>query len=267
MIASGDPALTDRQTRYTDAMDGLAAIGRFGIFAARAAARAITPPWESSEIARQILEVTRRSAAPVIATVAPLGMVMALQGHRLFDDFGAHHLLSSLVGAAVIRELSPVMASALVAAQGGSTFAAELGTMKIREELDATLVMAIDPLRVHVAPRLIAAVIATPVLHLFGSVAGVIGGWAVAVVLRGESSGLFWAGLWDLTTVADLIGGLLKTALFGAMIGLIASYQGFHADGGAAGVGRAVNDTVVVAITSFIVVNYFFTSAWMGLFG
>jgi phospholipid/cholesterol/gamma-HCH transport system permease protein len=242
-------------------LDTLAALGRFGRFAGSVAWRIITPPWEVHELARQTVQITVRCIVPVVATVAPLGMVMSLQGLKIFDAFGAQRLLSSLVSVAVFRELSPVMASALVAAQGGSSFAAELGAMRIKEELDATDVMAIDALRVHVVPRVLATVIATPMLNLMGSLGGILGGWFVATVVEGESSGIFWANLWKLTGPMDLVGGVVKTLIFGLVIGLIATFRGFNATGGAAGVGKAVNDTVVYAITSFIVLNYFLTSA------
>lgn len=246
-------------------LDTLAALGRFGHFTGKVAWRVVTPTWEVGETAHQIVQITVRCIVPVVATVAPLGMVMSLQGLKIFDAFGAQRLLSSLVSVAVFRELSPVMASALVAAQGGSSFAAELGAMRIKEELDATDVMAIDPLRVHVVPRVLAAVIATPMLNLVGSLGGILGGWFVATVVKGERSGIFWANLWKLTGPLDLVGGVVKTLLFGLVIGLIATYRGYHATGGAAGVGKAVNDTVVYAITSFIVLNYFLTSALFAL--
>ena len=225
------------------------------------------PPWEISEASRHTWLITVRCLLPVLATVSPLGMVMALQGLQIFELFGAQRLLSSLVALAVFRELSPVMASALVAAQGGSSFAAELGAMRIKEELDATEVMAVDPLRVHVAPRVFATIVATPILHLVGSLGGVFGGFLVAVVVRGEPGGIYWANLWELIGPMDIIGGIIKTVVFGGIIGLISCYHGFHATGGAAGVGKAVNDTVVAAITVFIVANYFLTSALFGVMG
>jgi phospholipid/cholesterol/gamma-HCH transport system permease protein len=248
-------------------METLAGLGRFGIFAARVGWRLVTPPWELHEAARHTWLITIRCILPVMATVAPLGMVMALQGLAIFDLFGAQRLLSSLVSVAVFRELSPVMASALVAAQGGSAFAAELGAMRIKEELDATEVMAVDSLRVHVAPRLFATIVATPILNLMGSLGGIFGGFVVAVMLKGEPGGVYWANLWALTGGMDIVGGIVKTTVFGALIGLVATYQGFHATGGAAGVGKAVNDTVVIAITTFIVANYFLTSALFGAIG
>ncbi len=248
-------------------MIALAQLGRFGMFAAQVLWRMATPPWEVSEAARHTWTVTVRCFLPVIAVVFPFGMVMALQGLQIFNLFGAQRLLSSLVSVAVFRELSPVLASVLVAAQGGSAFAAELGAMRIREEIDATVVMGIDALRVHVVPRVIATLIAAPILNLVGSLSGICGGFVVAVFVKGEPAGIYWANLWELTAPSDIAGGAFKATVFGLLIGLIACYQGYYTTGGAAGVGRAVNATVVVGITTFIVVNYFLTSALFGAIG
>lgn len=246
------------------ASDTLAQLGTFTMYSARVLYRVLTPPLDLSTASFYVLQLTGRSLLPVCAVLFPTGMVLALQGLQIFDLFGAQRMLSSLVSVAVFRELSPVLASVLVAAQGGSAFAAELGSMRIEEELDATEVMAVDSLRVHVAPRVLAAVIATPLLNFAGSFAGICGAWFVAVALNGENHGLFWANLWNLTHPIDLTGGLLKTAIFGLVIGLLSTYKGFYASGGAEGVGRAVNDTVVVTVTAFVVLNYFLTSALFG---
>ena len=227
----------------------------------------VTPPWELGQTALHTWTVSLRCFLPVVAVVFPFGMVMALQGLQIFDLFGAQRLLSSLVSVAVFRELSPVLASVLVAAQGGSAFAAELGAMRIREEIDATVVMGIDPLRVHVVPRVFATLIAAPMLNLVGSISGICGGFLVAVMVKGEPAGIYWSNLWALTQPSDVLGGAFKACVFGLLIGLIACYQGYFTTGGAAGVGRAVNATVVVGITTFIVVNYFLTSALFGAIG
>ncbi|MCB9678369.1 MAG: ABC transporter permease [Alphaproteobacteria bacterium] len=245
-------------------IDSLAGIGRFGVFSWSVATRVVTPYWEIDETARHTWEVASRCAMPVVAVVFPFGMVMALQGLSIFDLFGAQRLLSSLVSVAVFRELSPVLASTLVAAQGGSAFAAELGAMRISEELDATEIMAIDSLRTHVVPRFMAAVIAAPALNVIGCLAGITGGYVTAVWVKGQPSATYWDNLWELTHPADIYGGTFKALVFGVLIGLIACYQGYHATGGAAGVGKAVNDTVVISITTFIIVNYFLTSAMFG---
>ena len=245
-------------------MDWLAGIGRFGIFAARVAARLGSPSWRLGDLVGQLYTITTRCLGPVVAVTLPFGMVIALQGLTIFDLFGAQRLLASLVSVAVLRELSPVLASVLVAAQGGSSFAAELGSMRIKEEIDATEVMAVDGIAFHVVPRVLAAVVACPLLHLAGSAAGIGGAYITAVLLKGEPGGIFMAQLWTFTGPVDLWGGILKTAVFGLIIGLVSCYLGFYARGGAAGVGRAVNETVVYSALTFITVNYFLTSALFG---
>lgn len=246
-------------------LDLLARIGRFGIFLGRIGLRAATPPWNAAEFFRHTWLVTVRCILPVCAVTFPFGMVIALQGLEIFNLFGAQRMLPSLISVAVLRELSPVLASVLVAAQGGSAFAAELGAMRIKEELDATEVMAVDALRWHVVPRVAALVVACPILDVLGAVAGLAGGFVMAVGIRGEPAGVFIAHLWKFTTPFDLVGGVIKTLVFGAIIGVVACWHGFHASGGAAGVGKGVNDTVVQATLAFFVANYLLTSAMFAL--
>lgn len=199
---------------------------------------------------------------PVLATTFPFGLVITLQGLQIFNLFGAQRMLPSLITTTVIRELSPLLASVLIAAQGGSAYAAELGAMRIKEELDATEIMAVDGLRWHVVPRLLALTIACPMLQIFGAVAGIGGGYVMAVLLKNEPEGTFVSNLWNFTTPMDIASALLKTVVFGMLIGLISCYKGFYASGGAAGVGRAVNDTVVQAVLAIFAANYLLTSAF-----
>ncbi len=239
----------------------LTSLGSFGIFCMRLLARAVTPPWNVSELFRQTWLVSLRCVGPVMATTFPFGLVLALQGLQIFDLYGAQRMLPSLVTTAMVRELSPLLACVLVAAQGGSSFAAELGAMRIKEELDATEVMAVDSLRWHVLPRVLALILACPVLQVVGAVLGLTGAWVMAVAIQGEPSGTFFANLWAFTTPTDVAGSALKSVVFGALIGTIACFRGYNAHGGAAGVGQAVNDTVVQSVLVIFVVNYLLTSA------
>jgi phospholipid/cholesterol/gamma-HCH transport system permease protein len=242
----------------------LAALGRFGVFAGAVGARAARGRVDTAEVARSTWTTASRCLLPVFAVTLPVGMVIALQGLEIFRMFGAERLLGSLVSVAVLRELSPVLASVLVAAQGGSSVAAELGSMRIKEEIDATDVMAVDPLAVHVLPRVLALMITCPLLNVVGSAAGIAGGWLTACVLKGEPSGVYLSNMWDLTQPVDMWAGVIKTVVFGLIIGLIAAFHGYHASGGAAGVGRAVNDTVVHSVLAFISANYLLTNALFG---
>ncbi len=245
-------------------LNALAALGRFGGFSVAIAARLVRRPLFFGHILNQTWVTTTRCLLPVVAVTFPFGMVMALQGLEIFRLFGAERMLASLISIATLREISPVLASVLVAAQGGSSCAASLGAMRIKEELDATEVMAIDAIKYHVAPRVVAMTIACPLLNIAGSVSGVAGGYFTAVFIKGESGGTFMAELWSFMQPIDLYGGVLKTTVFGLLIGLISCYHGYRASGGAAGVGKAVNDTVVHSVVAFITMNYFLTSALFG---
>lgn len=242
----------------------VARLGHFGMFAGRMALGALRPPFFVDEILRQTARTCVRCLLPVCAVTFSFGMVMAIQGLAIFAIYGAQRMLSALVALAVLRELSPMLASVLIAAQGGSSCAAELGAMRIREELDATDVMAVDSVKFHASPRLGALTLAAPVLNLFGSFAGILGAWVVAVLLRGENSGVFWSELFSLCSSVDVWGGSLKATIFGALIGLISAYHGYNAKGGAAGVGVAVNKTVVQSVLVFIVLNYGLSSLLYG---
>lgn len=242
-------------------MQVLQAVGALGLFSSRVLVRCASPPWSPHQLAVQIGRVVARSVLPVVAVLGPAGMVLALQGLGVLRLFGAERLVASLESLAVFRELAPVLTAALVAAQAGSTFAAELGTMRVRDELEAAEVMAVDPLRLFVVPRVLAAVVGTPVLVLLGALAGIGGGWLTTLLLTDLPQGLYWANLWTFTAFGDITGGLVKGAIFGGIVGLVACHRGWEATGGAAGVGKAVNDTVVVALTTCVVTDYFLTSA------
>jgi len=239
-------------------------LGRIGIFAARVAWATVTLQVPLRSFLAQLDTVIMRCMLPVIAVVFPFGMVMSLQGLEIFALYGSQRLLSPFVAAAIIRELSPVMASTLVAAQGGASFAAELGAMRIKEELDATDVMGVDSIAFHAAPRVLALIVACPVLNLMGCVSGILGGYFTSVLMQGEAHGIYMSEMWNLTGPADVWGTVIKTTVFGAIIGVLACYLGYNTRGGAAGVGRAVNDTVVYTILVFIAANYLLTSFFFG---
>lgn len=248
----------------TALLSPFAALGRFALFSAAVLTRVVRGGWSVPALTRDLYTISTRCLLPVMAVTFPFGMVLALQGMKIFAIFGAQRMLPSLVTVAVLRELSPVLSSVLVAAQGGSSCAAELGAMAIKEELDATAVMAVDPLTIHVVPRFLAIVIACPLMNIVGSVAGVLGSFVTAVFMKGEQAGVFLAELWVRVGPIDVWAGTLKTTVFGVVIGLTACYMGTRASGGAEGVGHAVNDTVVYSVVGFIVVNYALTSALFG---
>jgi phospholipid/cholesterol/gamma-HCH transport system permease protein len=242
----------------------LTLLGEIGIFGARVVTTILSGKMPAGAFVFQLYTVSRRCFLPVVAVVFPFGMVMALQGLKIFAFYGTERMLSALVAAAIIRELSPVLSSTLVAAQGGASCAAELGAMRIKEEIDATDVMAVDSIAFHVAPRFLALVVAAPLLNVMGTLSGIFGGWVSAVLVKGEPHGTFMAELWGLTRPLDIWTSFFKTGVFGAIIGLLGCWLGYTTTGGAAGVGRAVNLTVVWSVLVFIAANYLLTSAIFG---
>jgi len=202
-----------------------------------------------------------------VLIVAAFGAVVALQGLEIFKIFGTEAMLPSLVVVAILREAAPTFAGIMMAAQAGSSVAAELAVMKVKEEIDATEVMSVDALRFHVLPRIVGLFFAAPVLTVLAGAGGIASAWVVTVKIAGVSSGTFRENMFGFIKTADVLGCLAKAALYGLMIGVIATYQGVNAGRGARGVGEAANRAVVVAIVCIVVANYILTSALFGAVG
>jgi len=239
-------------------------LGRFSTFAARVARTLPTRRWSLREVMSHAGTLTGRCFIPVCATIFPFGAVIGVQGMAIFDLFSAHRLLSSLLSLVIIRELAPVLAAVLVAAQGGASFAAELGAMRIKEELDATAVMAVDPVGWHVVPRVLAMALVVPLLTTVANATGVLGGYVVAVFMYDQDHGVFVHHMAQLIGLFDLAASAFKGLAFGVLVGLIATWRGYNASGGAEGVGRAVNDTVVYSVMFVLVLNYTLSSLMFG---
>lgn len=246
-------------------MAWLAVPGRIALFLAQLLWAMCWPPWHVRAILEQTATVGRRCLIPVVAVLGPFGMVVALHGTEIFRLFGAERLLGFLVGLTTFRELAPNLVAMLVAAQAGSACAAELATMQIQEEIDATRIMGVDPLKLHVVPRVLGILLAAPLLTIIGSAVGITGGYLLAVFGQGQDGGAFLAELFAGLGLFDIANGSLKALVFAAIIGVLASYLGYTARGGARGVGEAVNNTVVYSITLFLLTNYFLSSALFGI--
>ncbi len=242
----------------------IAGVGRFGSFAASVVRAIVTLRFSGRQVLSQASTIATRCIVPVCATIGPFGAVIGVQGMTILALFTAERLLSSLLALFVVRELGPVLAGVLVAAQAGSSVAAELGAMRIKEELDATAVMAVDPIGWHVAPRVLAFILVVPALTTIANAFGILGGASVAVGLEGQPAGVFVAYLAANLGVWDLFASAFKGAVYGGLIGLMACWKGFYATGGAEGVGRAVNDTVVQCVMYILVLNYLLSSMLFG---
>lgn len=235
-------------------------VGKVVLFFLRTVFLATKRPFYLSEIVKVTNIITRRCLLPVISVVTPFGMVVALQGINIFKIFGAEKMLSGLVCISLVRELSPGVTSIMVAAQAGSGVTAELGAMRIKEEIDAIELFGVNPLKYLVLPRMIGIMIACVLVNSIATIGGIAGGYFVAVNLKGLSQGAFLANLFMLSNPSDILIGPLKAASYGLIIGIMSSYYGYNVTGGAQGVGKAVNNSVVHSILLFVFLNYFLTT-------
>lgn len=242
----------------------LASIGAVAIFATRLVAVYRTGPRFPGECVRHAADTVVRGFVPVCVIVAAFGAVVALQGLEIFRIFGTETMLPSLVVIAILREAAPTFSGIMLAAQAGSSVAAELAVMNVKEELDATEIMSVDPLKFHVAPRVIGLVFAGPLLTVLSAAAGIGAAWVITVQLAGVSHGAFRENMFGFLTGTDLLAGFLKSGSYALLTGIVATYQGVHAERNALGVGRAANRAVVLSIVCIVVVNYLLTSALFG---
>ena len=222
----------------------------------------VRPPFVSPrQVVRQCAEVGVASIPVVALTGLFSGMVLALQASDAFARFGAEDLVGTVVSLAMVREMGPVLAGIMVTARVGSAMAAELGSMRITEQIDALLTLGTNPVRFLVLPRLLAAVIMLPCLVLFADMIGILGGWVVAVRLMGANPALYEQRTIQFLDQGDVFLSLTKAAVFGAILATVSCYHGFHVTGGAREVGRAVTRAVVVSLIAILIFNYVLT-AW-----
>ena len=220
------------------------------------------PPFEIRNTFKQMLEIGVRSLPVVLITAIFTGMVFSLQTFTGFKRFGAEALVGTVVALSMTRELGPVLTGLIVAGRAGAAMAAELGTMRVTEQIDALETLATNPIKYLIAPRFIAGVFMLPALALIADITGIIGGYFVTVGLFGTSSIVYWKRTWDYLVAGDILNGLMKAAFFGASISLISCFKGFYTSGGAEGVGKATTGAVVLSSMTILISDYFL-SAWL----
>jgi phospholipid/cholesterol/gamma-HCH transport system permease protein len=218
------------------------------------------PPYRVRDIIRQVQEFGIRSLPVVFITSSFTGMVLALQTYAGFRRFSAESLIGSLVALSMTRELGPVLTGLIVAGRVGSAMAAELGTMRVTEQIDALTTLAVNPIKYLVVPRFVAGLIALPVLTMISDGLGILGGYLVATGLLGVNPTTYIDSSFRYLEFEDIFSGLFKSAFFGMIIGLIGCYKGFYTSGGAEGVGRATTSAVVVSMMLILIANYFLTA-------
>jgi len=234
-------------------------LGDFAIFCRDTVAWLFRKPFRAKLFIEQASAIGLDSI-PIIALVSLFtGMVFALQSTYAFRLFGAETLVGSTVGLSLAREIAPVFAALMVTARAGSSMAAELGTMRVSEQIDALDSMAVYPHQYLVVPRVWATTVMLPLLTVIFNFIGIIGAYLVAVLLLNIPEGPFLSHLYDFVDPKDVVGGVLKSAVFGFLLGSLSCFEGFRTKNGAKGVGIATTRAVVFSSVSVLVVDYFLT--------
>jgi phospholipid/cholesterol/gamma-HCH transport system permease protein len=238
-------------------------LGRFSLFGAALVNAGRKSPLRLRRLVTEVYDTGVLSLLIVCVSGFAVGMVLGLQGHNTLARFGAEESLGAVVGLSLIRELGPVLTSLLVAGRAGSAMAAEIATMVVTEQLDGLRMMSIDPLDFVVAPKAFAMVLAMPLLSTLFVIFGIFGGYAVGVVVLGGDGGSYLSTLENAVEFSeDVVGGLIKAAVFGVLVGGIATYRGFTATPTSAGVSAAATSTVVIASVATLIFDYFITALW-----
>ncbi|MEC4684358.1 MAG: ABC transporter permease [Nitrospirota bacterium] len=222
----------------------------------------IIPPYEIRNTFKQMHEIGIRSLPVVFITAVFTGMVLSLQTYTGFKRFGAETLVGTVVALSMTRELGPVLTGLIVAGRAGAAMAAELGTMRVTEQIDALETLATNPVKYLIVPRFISGALMLPALAIVTDIVGIIGGFVISVGLFGANSVSYWNRTWDYLELDDIYSGLIKAAFFGASISLISCYKGFYTEGGAEGVGKATTGAVVLSSMTILISDYFL-SAWL----
>jgi phospholipid/cholesterol/gamma-HCH transport system permease protein len=217
-------------------------------------------PFKFHYLFRQMEFIGVKSLGIVIITGGFTGMVLALQTYYGFRRFSSEGLVGVTVALSVTRELGPVLTALMVTGRAGSAMAAELGSMRVTEQIDALTVMALSPVKYLVVPRVLASVLMVPVLTVIADFIGVLGGYFVGVKLLGINEGVFINKMVRYVDLDDIYNGLVKAAVFGLILSLVSCYKGFYTKGGAEGVGKATTEAVVVSSVTILICDYVLTS-------
>jgi phospholipid/cholesterol/gamma-HCH transport system permease protein len=238
----------------------LAYLGRLGLFLGQGVGLIFVPPLKVRRVMRQIQFIGARSLLVIALTGLFAGMVLGLQGYYTLIRFGSEAYLGSAVALSLITELGPVLSALMVTGRAGSAIAAEIGIMRITEQIDALEVMALNPLRYLVVPNIVAGIITLPLLGALFAVIGIYGGYLVGVQLLGVSSGTYFGSMTDFVTLTDVRNGLYKSLAFGVIITFLCCFKGYHTGYGAEGVSQATTEAVVWSSVAILVLDYFLNS-------
>ena len=239
-------------------LNGLAAIGRLALFSLVAVRHCVTPPFYPRLMLRQMIEIGYYSLPYVGMTAVFTGMVLVLQTYTGFK-VGAESAMPTILLISLTRELGPVLGALIVAGRVGAAMAAEIGTMRVTEQIDALSTLSTNPYKYLIAPRLWAGVTMLPMLVAVADVIGILGGYFVSVHKLGFNEGNFLNNVAQDATFKDVFSGLVKAAVFGYTISMMGCYHGFNSKGGAQGVGKATTNAVATSMILILILDYILT--------
>lgn len=244
----------------TRTLRGIDALGKMVVFLCAAAASAFLPPFRVRQVVRQIHFIGVKSLLLIVLTAAFTGMVLGLQGYYTLRKFGSEGLLGAAVALSLIRELGPVLSALMVTGRAGSALTAEIGVMRIGEQIDSLETMGIDPVKFLVSPRILGALVSLPLLSALFDVVGIVGGYLVGVNLLGVNAGAYFGQMEASVELTDIVNGVWKSIVFGLIIAWICTFKGYFAGRGAEGVSRATTSAVVLSSALILISDYVLTS-------
>lgn len=242
-----------------------AAAGRLGLFAGEAVVQCFKRPFYVRALGAQLIEIGFYSLPVVALTTFFSGMVIALQTYTGFSSFSSEGPVAMVVLISVTRELAPVMAGLMVAGRIGAAMAAELGTMRVTEQIDALTTLSTNPFRYLIVPRILAGIVMLPILVLIGDIIGICGGYLIGIYKLDFNASTYLMNTWNYLQAMDIISGMTKAGVFGFIITLLGCYNGFYSKGGAQGVGQATTNAVVSASILILIFNYILTEVFFAL--
>ncbi len=237
----------------------LHAVGRFFVLLGQTLHGAVRPPFAPGAAAHQVVRVGVDSVPVVLLTALFTGGVLALQTFKGFSRFHAEGYIGSVVALSMLRELGPVLTALMVTGRAGSAMAAELGSMRVTEQIDALVTLATDPVQYLFVPRVIAGILVVPMLTVLADAIGMAGGYLVAVTYLGANPVTYVENSFQFLDLEDLTSGLVKAAVFGGLLALIGCQSGFDTKGGAEGVGRSTTRAVVAGSLAVLIADFFLT--------
>ncbi len=241
-------------------LDMVQSLGRFGGFLGEAAAWIFIPPFKFAQLIQRIHFIGFRSLSVIVLTGAFTGMVLGLQVFLTLSRFGSEAFLGPAVALSLIRELGPVLAALMVTGRAGSALTAEIGIMRITEQIDALTVMALNPMRYLIVPVIVAGVMAFPLMTAIFDVVGIFGGYLVGVRLLGLSEGTYFGEMRTFVNMTDIMTGFWKSLSFGVIVTWVCAYKGYYTGHGAEGVSKATTEAVVLSSVLILVWDYFLGS-------